>query len=249
MKKQSSRLGTVLLVIAVVAVVVVGTMMFGAKLGLWQPIVGFGLVRSYMNPIAYGLVGLGILGLTYQKVQHKMMANRCGAIKSALTALIGLAMLAPTLYGKINPPMRLPPIHDISTNTVTPPEFIVLDDNRVGARNTLVYGGPEVAALQKKFYSDISPIESGLSAAEAFNEALRVADVMGWELVAQDVESLRYEATTRTSVYGFVDDVVVVVTPVGDASRIDIRSVSRIGRGDRGVNADRVRAFIKTFEG
>lgn len=245
MKKQSSRFGTVLLVIAVVAIVIVGTMMFGAKLGLWQPIVGFGLVRNYMNPIAYGLFGLGILGL----VQQKIMGNRCGLVKSSLTALIGLAMLAPTLYGKINPPVRLPPIHDISTNTVTPPEFIVLDDNRVGARNTLVYGGPEVAALQKKAYSDIAPIESGLSAAEAFNEALRVADVMGWELVAQDVENLRYEATARTSVYGFVDDVVVVVTPVGDASRIDIRSVSRIGRGDRGVNATRVRTFIKTFEG
>ncbi|MGJ8647950.1 MAG: DUF1499 domain-containing protein [Marinomonas colpomeniae] len=245
MKKKSSRLGTILLVIAAVAVVVIGTMMFGAKLGLWQPIVGFGLVRSYMNPIAYGLLGLGVLGL----VQQRMAKNSYGAIKSALTALIGLAMLTPTLYGKINPPVRLPPIHDISTNTVTPPEFIVLDDNRVGARNTLVYGGSEVAALQKKAYSDITPIESGLSAAEAFNEALRVADVMGWELVAQDVESLRYEATARTSVYGFVDDVVVVVTPVGDASRIDIRSVSRIGRGDRGVNAARVRTFIETFEG
>ncbi len=245
MKKQPSRFGTVLLVIAVVAIVIVGTMIFGAKLGLWQPIVGFGLVRNYMNPIAYGLLGLGILGL----VQQKIMGNRCGLVKSSLTALIGLAMLAPTLYGKINPPVRLPPIHDISTNTVTPPEFIVLGDNRVGARNTLVYGGPEVAALQKKAYSDIAPIESGLSAAEAFNEALRVADVMDWELVAQDAESLRYEATARTSVYGFVDDVVVLVTPVGDASRIDIRSVSRIGRGDRGVNAARVRTFIETFEG
>lgn len=241
---RSSRLGTALLVIAVIAVVTVATMMFGAKLGLWQPIIGFGLVRSYMNPIAYGLLGLGVLGL----IQQKIAKNSCGAIKSALTALIGLAMLAPTLYGKVNSPVRLPPIHDISTNTITPPEFIVLDDNRVGARNTLVYGGPEVAALQKKAYSDIAPIESGLSAAEAFNEALRVADVMGWELVAQDVASLRYEATARTSVYGFVDDVVVVVTPVGDASRIDVRSVSRIGRGDRGVNAARVRTFIKTFE-
>jgi len=244
MKEQTSRFGTVLLVVAVIAVMAVATMMFGAKLGLWQPIVGFGLVRTYMNPIAYGLLGLGILGL----VQQKIMGNRCGLVKSSLTALIGLIMLTPTLYGKINPPVRLPPIHDISTNTVTPPEFIVLDDNRVGARNTLVYGGADVAALQQKAYSDIAPIESGLSAAEAFNEALRIADVMGWELVAQDAENLRYEAIARTSVYGFVDDVVVVVTPVGDVSRIDIRSVSRIGRGDRGVNAARVRTFIKTFE-
>lgn len=90
-------------------------------------------------------------------------------------------MMAPTLYGTINPPVHFFPIHDISTNTLTPPEFIVLDDSRVGARNTLVYDGPEVSALQKKAYPDISPIESGMSALEAFDEALRVADLMGWE--------------------------------------------------------------------
>lgn len=52
--------------------------------------------------------------------------------------------------------------------------------------------------------------------------------------------------TTDTS--NPIDDVVVVVTAEDSASRIDIRSVSRIGRGDRGVNAARIREFIKTFE-
>ena len=197
-----------------------------------------------MNPIAYGVVGLGVIGLIYQLATR----NRFGAVKAGITSLVGVGLLAPMIYGQIQPSVRFPPIHDITTDTNNPPAFMALDDKRGGAKNTLVYGGTEVAAQQNKAYPDIEPIQSNKSATEAFAEALRVGKAMGWEFVVQDSRDLRYEATARTSVYRFVDDVVVVVTSVDSASRIDIRSVSRIGRGDRGVNAARIREFIKAFE-
>jgi uncharacterized protein (DUF1499 family) len=158
-----------------------------------------------------------------------------------------VGLLAPMIYEQIKPPVRFPPIHDITTNTISPPVFIALDDLRPGAQNTLVYGGPEVAAQQRKAFPDIKPIQSNKSAPDAFSEALHVAKAMGWEIVAQDPDHLRFEATARTPVYRFVDDVVVTVSSVDGASRIDIRSVSRVGRGDRGVNAMRIRKFIKAF--
>ena len=244
MSNNSSRLGTVLLIAAIVAALVIGLMMFGARFGLWEPIVGFGLIRTYMNPIAYGVISLGVVGLIYQLV----MRNSSGAVKAGIASLIGVALLSPMIYGQIKQPVRLPPIHDIATDTSNPPKFMVLDDSRVGAKNTLVYGGAEVAALQKKTYPDIAPIQSNKSAPEAFAEALRVGNAMDWEIVAQDSNDLRFEASARTPIYRFVDDVVVVVTAVDSGSRIDIRSVSRIGRGDRGVNAARVREFIKAFK-
>ncbi|MDB4837762.1 DUF1499 domain-containing protein, partial [Marinomonas sp.] len=82
---------------------------------------------------------------------------------------------------------------------------------------------------------------------KAFLEALRVAEVMGWELVVEDMDAFRFEASARTPLYQFIDDVVVVVTATDTGSRVDIRSVSRIGRGDRGVNAARIRKFVKEF--
>lgn len=244
MSNNASRLGTVLLIAAIFAVLAIGLMMVGARFGLWEPIVGFGLIRTYMNPIAYAVVGLGVVGLVYQLATR----NRAGAVKAGIASLIGVGLLAPMIYEQIQPPVHFPPIHDITTDTSNPPIFIALDDNRSGAKNTLVYGGPEVAALQSKAYPDIAPIRSNKSAPEAFADALRVGKVMGWEIVAQDPGDLRFEATARTPVYRFVDDVVVAVTSVDGASRIDIRSVSRIGRGDRGVNAMRIREFIKAFE-
>lgn len=239
----TSRLGTLILVLAILAVLSIVVMMSGARFGLWQPIVGFGLVRQYMNPIAYAVFGLGMFGVLY----YALVKRRSGAIKSFISVLIGFGLLLPTVLTKVNPPVRLPPIHDISTDTTTPPSFIALDDSREGARNSLVYGGPEVAAFQQQAYPDIAPIFSDKSPINAFSEALRVADAMGWEIVSEDASSLRFEATARTLVYQFVDDVVVVVTDLDGKSRVDIRSVSRIGRGDRGVNAQRVRDFIAAF--
>lgn len=243
MSSKSSRFGTALLVVAIFAVLAVGLMMCGARFGFWEPIVGFGLVRSYLNPIAYCVTGLGVVGLIYQLA----IRNRAGAVKAGIASLVGLGLMAPMIYGKIQPPVRYPPIHDISTDTNNPPIFMVLDDNRVGAKNTLVYGGSEVAAQQKKVYPDIAPIQSSKSASEAYAEALLIGKAMGWEIVAQDPSDLRFEATARTSVYRFVDDIVVVVTPEENASRIDIRSVSRVGRSDKGVNAARIRKFVSAF--
>ncbi len=67
---------------------------------------------------------------------------------------------------------------------------------------------------------------------------------MGWTVVAADAEAGRIEASDRTRWFGFTDDIVVRVTPDGAGSRIDVRSSSRIGTGDFGTNAARVRAYI-----
>lgn len=68
---------------------------------------------------------------------------------------------------------------------------------------------------------------------------------MGWAIVAADAATGRIEATDTTFWYGFKDDIVIRIEAEGEASRIDIRSVSRVGKSDVGKNAARIRAFIK----
>ncbi len=79
---------------------------------------------------------------------------------------------------------------------------------------------------------------------DAFARALRTAEQLGWTIVATDPESGRIEASQRSRWFGFTDDVVIRVAPAESGSRVDIRSVSRMGRGDFGVNATRVRACL-----
>jgi len=63
--------------------------------------------------------------------------------------------------------------------------------------------------------------------------------------VATDPATGRIEATDSTFWFGFIDDVVVRLTPETDGgTRVDVRSVSRVGLGDAGANARRVRNFL-----
>ena len=137
-----------------------------------------------------------------------------------------------------------PPIHDITTDTSDPPSFVDVLPLRAGAKNSAVYGGSAVAALQHAAYPDIAPVNLSLAPAAAFAKALAAANAMEWSIVAVDSAAGRIEATATTRVFRFKDDVVIRIRPDSGGSRVDIRSVSRIGGGDLGKNASRIREFI-----
>lgn len=235
--------GMIAAIVALLGAVGVAFMLFGARLGLWLPITGFGLFRTYLMPLGAVVAGVGLAAL----IIHALRKERAGMLAGGFAALVGLAFLAPTISAAINPPQRAAPIHDISTDTGNPPAFEVLDDTREGARNTLVYAGPELAQAQSAAYPDIAPLETTQPADEAFHHALAVAQNMGWDIVDTDPSRRRFEATAHTPVFHFADDVVVVVTETDTGSRVDMRSVSRVGRSDQGVNAARIRDFQERF--
>ena len=237
--------GTVAVLVAIIGAGCIALMLFGGRLELWEPITGFGFYRSYFNPIAMAVAVIGLVAL----IVHSIRKEKSKAILGGIVTIFGAVCLGPMIANTINPPVRSAPIHNISTDTVNPPEFLVLDEHRSGARNPLEYGGPELAAAQATAYPDIGPLETSLPAEAAYQRALAVAQDMGWDVVAADAGNLRFEATARTSVFYFADDIVVVVTPEVDGSRIDMRSVSRVGRSDQGVNAARIRAFQQQFDG
>jgi len=235
--------GNIALLVAFIGAAAAAAMVFGARLGLWEPITGLGLYRSYFNPLAMIVTVVGLFAL----VVHLIRKEKASAVLGGLAALMGVALLVPMIFSTINPPVRAAPINDITTDTANPPAFLVLDDTRAGARTSLVYAGAEVADVQATAYPDIAPLETDLDADAAFARALEVADAMGWEIIAADAENHRFEATARTSVFYFADDVVVVVSEQEAGSRVDMRSVSRVGRSDQGVNAARIRAFQQQF--
>ena len=228
--------GRIALLFAVVGAGAAALMVFGAQLGLWEPITGFGLYRSWFNPLAMVVAGVGIVAL----VIHLVRKEKKQAALSGIAALVGVAMLAPMISSTINPPVRGAPINDIATDTANPLDFQVLESPQP-------YAGAEVAEVQARTYPDISPLVTDLDADAAYARALDVANDMGWEIAAEDVEALRFEAIARTSVFYFADDVVVAVTGQESGSRVDMRSVSRVGRSDQGVNAARIRAFQEQF--
>ena len=111
----------------------------------------------------------------------------------------------------------------------------------------VAYEGARVAEQQRLAYPDIQPLTLGLAPAAAFNRALDTAQRMGWTIVAADDAAGRIEASDRSRWFGFTDDIVIRIIPSASGSRIDLRSSSRVGRSDFGVNAARVERYLSAL--
>jgi uncharacterized protein (DUF1499 family) len=207
----------------------------GTRLGLWPSTAGI-LVLGVAGLIGLVATVLAIAGLSRARLRQQGIA----ALLVAL--LIGAASAAFPSMGLVRA-RSVPPIHDISTDTEHPPEFVALLPLRASAPNPPGYAGREAAEKQRQAYPDLQPLRLELAPASAFSKAHAAAEAMGWNIVAADAKAGRIEAVATTFWFGFKDDVVVRITPEGTGSRIDVRSKSRVGVSDVGTNAQRIRAY------
>jgi uncharacterized protein (DUF1499 family) len=147
-----------------------------------------------------------------------------------------------------------PPIHDVTTDLNNPPVFkdAVPLRSAFGAVNPVEYQQIQtimgnkinVPDAQRSAYPDIQPLVLPQPPTRTVQLAQQAAQDMGWDIVAVVPSQGRVEATDTTWYFGFKDDVVVRVRPESTGSRIDVRSESRVGGGDTGTNARRVRAYL-----
>jgi uncharacterized protein (DUF1499 family) len=210
----------------------------GSRLGWWHFRTGFTLLRW----AAYGGLAVAVLSLAAMVVARPGGPRR-GLALAVLGLLVGLAVAGiPWQWRRTA--RSVPPIHDIATDTENPPEFVAILPLRADAPNSAEYEGPEIAAQQREAYPDIQPLELNVPPSQAFERALEAARELGWAIVDTNEAEGRIEATDRTLWFGFYDDVVIRVTPAGTGSRIDVRSLSRVGGSDVGTNARRIRQFL-----
>jgi uncharacterized protein (DUF1499 family) len=209
----------------------------GYRLGGWSLGTGLQIVRWAATVAAVASVlALAAVALGWR------MHDRRTVVAGLAGMVLGLAVAGPPFY--LSQRVRdLPRIHDVSTDTTNPPRFVAVLPLRKGASNSVEYGDA-AAAAQRVGYPQIGPAVLRLPPAQALRLAEQAARAMGWEIVAVAPEDGRIEATDTTSLFGFKDDIVIRVTPDGTGSRVDVRSLSRIGASDFGTNAHRVRAFV-----
>jgi uncharacterized protein (DUF1499 family) len=141
-----------------------------------------------------------------------------------------------------------PPIHDISTDLEDPPVFTHAPSLRGKQSNSLEIK-PDSLAQQQQAYPELQSLRTELGAEQAFRRALEVARELGWEVVHRDPENWRIEAVDTTAIMAFKDDIAIRIRSSAEGSVVDLRSVSRVGVGDLGANAARIRAFLDHFAG
>lgn len=201
----------------------------GARLGAWDFLSALRAAEWAVWGAAVGLV-LALIGLPMRR--RTRSAWVAGLLAIALSTPVVFAGLQWKIAERI-----YPPINDISTDTTDAPVFWDMP-------TPTDYPGREVAELQRAAYPDLVPLELTLPAAQAFERALALVRERGWTVVASVPREGRIEATVESRLYGFVDEVAIRVKAGSAGSVLDVRSRSRRGRIDRGVNARRIRALI-----
>ncbi len=170
---------------------------------------------------------------------------------SALSGmLLGLLLLIYPAYLGYKA-TKLPPISDITTDPDNPPRFDVLARQRPGDR--IAYPGAAAAEMQQKAYPEVMPLQVNAPVKLTFDIALALVTKRKWHVAdARPPGAGRrdavIEATARTPIMGFRDDVVIRVSPNSEGARIDMRSASRYGLYDFGANAARVRSLLEDLD-
>jgi uncharacterized protein (DUF1499 family) len=224
-------------VLAVLGVLMLVVGPLGARFGVWSFLVGFALMGgAVLDALAAIIVGATV-GIRTHQWGVPLAVIGVGALVIALPLFI------------VMPAFGLPPIHDITTDADDPPTFQALLPLRAASDSPPAYDGADAAAQQRRAYPDIQPIVVMAPAATVFDAALDAARGQGWQVVAADRDSGRIEAIASTLWFGFKDDVVIRLRPdtQAAATRVDVRSKSRVGVGDLGANARRIRLFVSAL--
>jgi uncharacterized protein (DUF1499 family) len=207
---------------------------FGTGFGLWHFELGFVFVG-----VAMILALLAIVAAMIALLKGRGTNLAKGGIWLGLICALGfLGVMGNLIYRGAHSPM----IHDITTNLAAPPTFIKLhlrDDNLVGVGSQQKW-----RELHAESYSSIGPLYVKAPQTEVMRRIKSLVSARGWDIALETTD--RVEATDTSTAFRFKDDVVILVTPTegGKVSQVDMRSVSRVGIGDLGVNAKRIRAFL-----
>lgn len=230
------------------------------KTAIWMGIIGV-VFAGLSGPLAQGgvispMTSMSMMGLGFLLALVGAVLGITGLLRSGFSAgdAPRVATLAVTAISTIvvaylvNQATGMfsgggAPIHDITTDTVNPPPFVAIIERRADAPNPPEYDAAMSAELQREAYPDIQTLRFSAAMLPVFEAAQDVAVQMGWDIAAVVPEEGRIEATAMTPWFAFKDDVVIRVRSDGPDTIVDVRSKSRVGRGDAGVNAARIRAF------
>jgi hypothetical protein len=213
-------------------------------------------LATFAGALAIAVVALLVSFAAFAVIWMEGLAG----MRLALGAMfVSLALLAyPAYLG--TKALRLPWIYDITTDPIDPPLYDALAPLRARDANPVAYAGLYAAEQQRAAYPDIGPLGTNATPQNAYRAALTVMSkhkdsfvAPYWRVIAAR-EPLpgrrdgRIEAIAYSSFLGFRDDVILRVRAEPDGTRIDVRSSSRFGTFDFGINAARIRRLLGDIE-
>lgn len=197
-------------------------------------------------------VGAGLIGLILALIGKK---HRAGIVAFAI--MIPAGMAAGSLYNRNVSLAALPPINDAQTDWSRPVAFteqalrerakvnaVRVRDDAVVPEGQGKWSGMRFADAQAAMYQDLKPLLVKQSVAEVAAQAVKSAERLGWAVTVNNPAGGVVEAVYHSPWYDLAYDVAIRMVREGDATRIDVRSASRLPGHDMGENAAQVKQII-----
>ena len=247
---RGRRLSWLALALSVGAVIAALVGAVGSGNGTWEFRTGFTILRwAFFAAIAGGLLAI------FAWVRGRRSGR--GRTVNAMSLFVSLLFVA-YVGNLIMTARSVPAIHDITTDLEDVPEFRALSVREDNLENIPDMDRPGLAAMKpearwkaihREAYADIQPIRVNWSVSETIQKAQVVAQKRGWNIAHFDPNRGVLEATATTLFFRFKDDVVIRARKAPEGgTRVDMRSISRVGGSDVGVNAKRIREFLQDLK-
>lgn len=231
----------------------------GSLFCLLLPLIGIAGTRLQWWPYTLGLLLLMVaLGCALLLLPLALWQRQWWAMAPPILLLL---LVLPFVVRALT----LPAIHDISTDTSNPPALTAALTLRTEDDHDIAYEGAVVARQQHATWPEIRPLIIPKPLEQVHTRVQVLIARRGWTITANSKHQL--EAVSRSTLFGFSDDIAIRLTPVIPAehefvdepalnhlnkdlqqttiaTRVDMRSASRVGKSDLGANAKRVRAFL-----
>ena len=206
------------------------------------PLLAFlGVLPGFAGFIAFALGALvGFIGMVAGIISALRGQPKAGMVAVALGLFTIVAVLFPAMSAGSHPR-----INDISTDLEDVPAFTKASSLPGNEGRNLGYP-EEFKPIVRESYKDLKPLRVSKPPDVVFEQAVALAKAQpGWEVTAADPQARTFEGVVETGSFRFRDDFVVRVRPDAEATRVDMRSKSRVGKGDLGANAKRIEQFLQ----
>ena len=238
--------------------------LWSRRLALFGLVVGLISVALARSGLVDATAALAVLGAAVTITFTGLLLGGAGSVviwrtgRRGVGSIVGGALLALVLLGYpawlTAQAIRLPPLTDISTDLIDPPDF-ARSSRALAARAGMAHEQVPLEAreAQRRAFPNVSPIVLDLDADEVWEIVLKAVAARKWQVVDQVKPGGRIgighlDAVDKTLIMGFPEDVTIRVRPLAGQTRIDIRSAARFGRHDFGGNARRIQRFAQELQ-
>lgn len=212
-----------------------------SRLGIWH------FKHSFLLFVVAAITGFIVLVLSVLKMSRGESGESKALVIAVVASLLPLGVLGNSVLKAKNAPF----IHDISTDLQTPPELMAAANDRIAGDHPVAYEGEALAKLQMAGYPDLKPLLLPKAPAMVFELANRAVADNGWQVLAQNntTEPFTIEAVASSALFGFKDDIVIRIKALDpQQTQVDVRSMSRQGKSDLGVNAKRIKDLLQQIQ-